>query len=59
YEHVDPDGGWARIVADLEVVQLQGDHLAVVDEPVVGTVGRHLARRLSEIDAGELKGMDA
>ena len=59
YAHVDPDGGWARIVSDLEVVQLKGDHLAVVDEPVVGTVGKHLARRLSEIDAGELKGSDA
>ncbi|WP_216693440.1 polyketide synthase Pks13 [Dietzia psychralcaliphila] len=59
YAHVDPDGGWARIVSDLEVVQLKGDHLAVVDEPVVGTVGRHLARRLSEIDAGVLKGSDA
>ncbi|MFN3340723.1 MAG: thioesterase domain-containing protein, partial [Dietzia sp.] len=59
YAHVDPDGGWARIVSDLEVVQLKGDHLAVVDEPVVGTVGKHLARRLSEIDAGVLKGSDA
>ncbi|MDV8002099.1 polyketide synthase Pks13 [Rhodococcus sp. IEGM 1408] len=59
YAHIDPDGGWARIVNDLEVVQLKGDHLAMVDEPVVGTVGRHLARRLSEIDAGVLKGTDA
>ncbi|WP_194861674.1 non-ribosomal peptide synthetase, partial [Dietzia sp. SYD-A1] len=59
YAHVDPDGGWGRIVSDLEVVQLKGDHLAVVDEPVVGTVGKHLARRLSEIDAGVLKGSDA
>ena len=52
YAHVDPDGGWAAIVDDLEIVQLRGDHLAVVDEPEVGTVGKHLARRLSEIDAG-------
>ncbi|EYT62192.1 polyketide synthase [Dietzia sp. UCD-THP] len=59
YAHVDTDGGWGRIVSDLEVVQLKGDHLAVVDEPVVGTVGKHLARRLSEIDAGVLKGSDA
>lgn len=51
YAHVDTDGGWARIVDDLEIVQLRGDHLAVVDEPEVGTVGKHLARRLSEIDA--------
>ena len=59
YAHVDPDGGWDRIVHDLEVVRVKGDHLAMVDEPVVGTVGRHLARRLSEIDAGVLKGTDA
>lgn len=59
YAHVDRDGGWARIVSDLEVVQLKGDHLAVVDEPVVSTVGKHLARRLVEIDAGVLKGSDA
>lgn len=52
YAHVDPDGGWAAIVDDLEIVQLRGDHLAVVDEPEVGTVGKHLARRLAEIDAG-------
>lgn len=59
YEHIDPDGGWARIVTDLEVVQLEGDHLAMVDEPVVGTVGKHLARRLTELDAGVRKGTDA
>ena len=59
YAHIDPDGGWARIVGDLEVVQLDGDHLAMVDEPVVGTVGKHLARRLTELDAGVRKGTDA
>lgn len=52
YAHVDPDGGWAAIVDDLEIVHLRGDHLAVVDEPVVGTVGKHLACWLAEIDAG-------
>ena len=51
YAEIDPDGGWAQIVTELEIVQLTGDHLAVVDEPVVGTVGKHLARRLSELDA--------
>ena len=59
YARVDPDGGWASIVAELEIVQLSGDHLAVVDEPVVGTVGRHLARRLSELDSEVLKGFHA
>lgn len=59
YAQVDPDGGWAAIVTELEIVQLTGDHLAVVDEPVVGTVGKHLARRLSELDSEVVKGSDA
>ena len=59
YAHINPDGGWAEIVTELEIVQLTGDHLAVVDEPVVGTVGKHLARRLSELDAEVLKGFHA
>ncbi len=59
YAHIDPDGGWAAIVTELEIVQLTGDHLALVDEPVVGTVGKHLARRLSELDSEVLKGSDA
>ena len=59
YERIDPDGGWAAVVTDLEVVHLEGDHLAMVDEPVVGTVGKHLARRLTELDAGVRKGTDA
>ena len=59
YERIDPDGGWAAVVTDLEVVHLEGDHLAMVDEPVVGTVGKHLARRLTELDAGVRKGTNA
>lgn len=51
YAHVDPDGGWGAFVADLEVVQLRGDHLAIVDEPEVGTIGTHLGGRLGAIDA--------
>ncbi|MCQ4623331.1 polyketide synthase Pks13 [Corynebacterium sp. CCUG 70398] len=42
YAEIDPDGGWAAIVDDLTIVQLPGDHLAVVDEPAVGIVGKHM-----------------
>nr|VDG61773.1 putative hybrid nonribosomal peptide synthetase/polyketide synthase [Streptococcus thermophilus] len=42
YAEIDPDGGWAKIVDDLTIVQLPGDHLAVVDEPAVGIVGKHM-----------------
>ncbi|ARV65941.1 polyketide synthase [Corynebacterium glutamicum] len=49
YAKIDQDGGWSGIVNDLEIVQLNGDHLAVVDEPEIGTVGAHLSRRIDEI----------
>ena len=42
YAHIDEDGGWGAIVEDLTIVQLPGDHLAVVDEPAVGIVGKHM-----------------
>ncbi|MDN8595379.1 MULTISPECIES: polyketide synthase Pks13 [unclassified Corynebacterium] len=50
YEEIDPDGGWAAIVEDLTIVQLPGDHLAVVDEPAVGIVGKHIAEWIAEVD---------
>lgn len=49
YAKIDLDGGWSGIVNDLDIVQLKGDHLAVVDEPEIGTVGAHLSRRIEEI----------
>ena len=51
YAKVDPDGGWGEYVSDLEVVQCRGDHLAIVDEPEVATIGKHLSQRLSALDA--------
>ncbi|MDK8306664.1 polyketide synthase Pks13 [Corynebacterium imitans] len=42
YAHIDEDGGWGAIVKDLTIVHLPGDHLAVVDEPAVGIVGKHM-----------------
>lgn len=42
YAHIDEDGGWGQIVSDLTIVHLPGDHLAVVDEPAVGIVGKHM-----------------
>ncbi|MDR7330450.1 polyketide synthase Pks13 [Corynebacterium guangdongense] len=46
YAHIDEDGGWGKIVKDLEIVQLPGDHLAVPDEPVIGIVGAHMMKRI-------------
>ncbi|KQB83469.1 polyketide synthase Pks13 [Corynebacterium lowii] len=52
YANITPDGGWAAIVEDLEIVQLHGDHLAVVDEPEIATVGAHLTRRIENLERG-------
>ena len=48
YAHIDPDGGWAAIVEDLEIIQLPGDHLAVPDEPAIGIVGKHINEWIEE-----------
>ncbi|MCH6197308.1 acyltransferase domain-containing protein [Corynebacterium mastitidis] len=54
YANIARDGGWAAIVSDndLEIVQLRGDHLAVVDEPEIATVGAHLTRRIEDLERG-------
>ncbi|MEJ6013213.1 alpha/beta fold hydrolase [Corynebacterium sp. H127] len=49
YATIKEDGGWSAIVEDLEIVHLHGDHLAVVDEPEIATVGAHLTRRIAEL----------
>ncbi len=49
YAQIDPDGGWSVIVEDLDIIQLNGDHLAIVDEPEIAKVGAHMSRRIEEI----------
>ncbi|MGP6175236.1 polyketide synthase Pks13 [Corynebacterium sp. A21] len=49
YAEIDLDGGWSTIVDDLDIIELPGDHLAIVDEPAIGTVGAHLTRRIGEL----------
>ncbi|MBD0022252.1 acyltransferase domain-containing protein [Gordonia pseudamarae] len=43
---IDPDGGWGPIVSDLEVVHIGGDHLSMVDEPYISSIGADLTARL-------------
>ena len=50
YAEVAPDGGWGEIVEDLEIVQLRGDHLAIVDEPEISKVGRVIAKHIADGD---------
>ncbi len=57
------DGGWGGVLTDLEIVQVGGDHLAIVDEPYIAKVGAHMSRRLRDIDsrrggAGRPEGVD-
>ncbi|MBG6122853.1 type I polyketide synthase [Corynebacterium aquatimens] len=47
YADIAEDGGWAKIVDDLEIVHLPGDHLAVVDEPAIGIVGEKMTEWLN------------
>ena len=48
YAELAPDGGWGEIVQDLEIVQLRGDHLAIVDEPEISKVGRVIAKHIAD-----------
>ncbi|WKD59979.1 polyketide synthase Pks13 [Corynebacterium caspium] len=50
YADIAADGGWSVIVRDLEIVQLRGDHLAVVDEPEIGRVGAVLTRFIQQFE---------
>ncbi|MGZ6833802.1 MAG: thioesterase domain-containing protein, partial [Mycobacteriaceae bacterium] len=43
YTHVEPDGGWAEVCPQLELVSVGGDHLAMIDEPIVSKVAEHLS----------------
>ena len=51
YRDIAPDGGWGEIVTELDVIQLQGDHLAIVDEPEISKVGRALTEVIQDSPA--------
>ena len=48
YAKIDLDGGWSAIVDELDIIQLRGDHLAVVDEPEIAKVAARLAQAIGE-----------
>lgn len=48
YAEIAADGNWGQIVNDLEIIHLHGDHLAIVDEPEIATVGAVLAQHLAD-----------
>ncbi|MFD3594093.1 polyketide synthase Pks13 [Nocardia sp. NPDC058640] len=46
-----PNGGWDEYIPNLEVVNIPGDHLQIVDEPRIGQIGADLAAKLAAISA--------
>ncbi|GAB2658573.1 polyketide synthase Pks13 [Gordonia jinhuaensis] len=50
FAEIDPDGGWGAYVADLEVIQTGApDHLAIIDEPYIASVGADLTKRMKNV----------
>ncbi len=47
-----PDGGWGEAVEKLEIVRIPCDHIQIIDEPYVASVGAHLSGKLATIDGG-------
>lgn len=46
-----PDGGWGNAVAHLEIVYIGGNHLAVIDEPLISRIAEDLTGKLELIEA--------
>lgn len=51
-----PAGGWAKHIADLEVVTIPGDHLQIVDEPRISVIGASLTAKLEAIQDNSAAG---
>ncbi|NNH74076.1 acyltransferase domain-containing protein [Nocardia uniformis] len=45
-----PNGGWGEHISDLEIIHIPGDHLQIIDEPRIATIGADLTKKLAEID---------
>ncbi len=50
YKNRAPKGGWGDAVPNLEVVQIGGDHLQIVDEPYIAKIGADLTAKLGKIE---------
>ncbi|MGV9836215.1 polyketide synthase Pks13 [Nocardia niigatensis] len=45
-----PNGGWQEHIPNLEIIHIPGDHIQIIDEPRIATIGADLSKKLSEID---------
>ncbi|MCX4096637.1 polyketide synthase Pks13 [Nocardia sp. alder85J] len=44
-----PNGGWDEYIPNLEIIHIPGDHLQIIDEPRIATIGADLTEKLTEI----------
>lgn len=47
YREIAPDGGWGAVCPGLQLVHVGGDHLQVIDEPIISKVAADLRARLA------------
>ncbi|MBF6173467.1 polyketide synthase Pks13 [Nocardia blacklockiae] len=47
-----PNGGWDDYLPHLEIVRIPGDHLQIIDEPRIATIGADLTQKLAAIPKG-------
>lgn len=50
YADRKPNGGWGEYLPNLDVIEIPGDHLQIIDEPRVGRIGADLSARLDLIE---------
>ncbi|UGT59403.1 polyketide synthase Pks13 [Nocardia asteroides] len=50
YAERKPNGGWGEYLSSLDVIEIPGDHLQIIDEPRVGRIGADLSARLDVIE---------
>jgi polyketide synthase 13 len=48
-----PEGGWGEFIPNLEILHIPGDHLQIIDEPRIATIGADLTERLTAIAKGD------
>jgi len=48
-----PNGGWDDHIPNLEIIHIPGDHLQIIDEPRIATIGADLTRKLAAIAKGD------
>ncbi|GAB2699296.1 polyketide synthase Pks13 [Nocardia thraciensis] len=47
-----PNGGWDDYLPNLEIIHIPGEHLQIIDEPRIATIGADLTQKLAAIAKG-------